>query len=405
VVRLVEDKPEWDRIFGDEAKQPEVLIRPDMKKLDLKTVEFIPLQDLRASDSGRVAGPKAANLGELKGRFPDAVTDGLVIPFGVFRVLLDQPIEPGGSPMFRWMQDQYGALRRMTNDSEEHREATHRFLARVRNWIANVDPGPSFRRRLRSAMGAFFGPDGSYGVFVRSDTNVEDLPGFTGAGLNLTVPHVVGFDKVMEAIIRVWASPFTERAYAWRQAHMDRPEHVYVSVLLMKSVPAEKSGVMVTADLETGRSGWLSIAVNEGVGGVVGGQEAEELRVNVETGQVRVLAQATEPLKRILRPIGGVAKAPASGTDTVLKEGEVVRLIELARELPNRFPSFLDEGGRPVPADIEFGFHEGRLALFQIRPFLESSRAQQNRFLTELDRPLKKVGSGTVDLNEIPLGG
>jgi hypothetical protein len=39
VVRLVEDKPEWDRIFGDEPKQPEVLIRPDMKKLDLKTVE------------------------------------------------------------------------------------------------------------------------------------------------------------------------------------------------------------------------------------------------------------------------------------------------------------------------------------------------------------------------------
>jgi phosphoenolpyruvate synthase/pyruvate phosphate dikinase len=405
VVRLAEDSPRWDAVFGAEKKTPKKLIRPDLQKLNLKARDFIPLSELRVSDSGRIAGPKAANLGELTSRFPEAVPDGLVIPFGVFRAILDQPMEPGGPSMFAWMQKQYRILETMKDAPETHWKTTRRFLARVRNWVLQVDPGPDFRGRLRFEMARVFGVEGTYGVFVRSDTNVEDLPGFTGAGLNLTVPNVVGFEHVLEAIIRVWASPFEERAYAWRQAHMEDPEHLYVSILLMKGVPAEKSGVMVTVDLKTGRSGWLSVAVNEGVGGAVGGQEAEELRVHMKTGRVRLMAQATEPFKRVLLPPeGGVARVPASGAESVLEGEEIVRLIELARALPDRFPSLRDAAGRPVPADIEFGFYKNDLVLFQIRPFLESSSARQSLFLNDLDRALGDVPASTVDLDHSPLG-
>jgi phosphoenolpyruvate synthase/pyruvate phosphate dikinase len=52
---------------------------------------------------------------------------------------------------------------------------------------------------------------------------------------------------------------------------MDLPQHVYASVLLLRSVSSEKSGVMVTRDIDTGEKGWLSVAVNEGVGGAVDG--------------------------------------------------------------------------------------------------------------------------------------
>ena len=74
-------------------------------------------------------------------------------------------------------------------------------------------PSQQFRAKLEAAMIATFG-SADRGVFVRSDTNVEDLPGFTGAGLNLTLPNVVGFDALTAAISRVWASPFTARAFA-----------------------------------------------------------------------------------------------------------------------------------------------------------------------------------------------
>jgi phosphoenolpyruvate synthase/pyruvate phosphate dikinase len=402
IVQLVEDGPQWDEVFADQTKSRPVLIRPDLAKLDLYNHSFIPLQNIRAADSGRIAGPKAANLGELKHYFPETVTDGLVIPFGVFRALLDQPIEPGGPSVFEWMQSQYALIRSLEANPGRQETVTREFLTRIRERIVNADTGPEFRERLRGAMENVFGPDGTYGVFVRSDTNVEDLPGFTGAGLNLTVANVVGFENVLQAIQQVWASPFSERAYRWRQAYMDSPENVYASVLLLKSVPAEKSGVMVTVDVSSGKSGWLTIAVNEGVGGAVSGQTAEELRVHMASGRVRLMAHATEPRKRILLKTGGMTKIAAAGGETVLSDNDIELLMKFAESVPQRFPKLLGVDGQPVPADIEFGFYRNRLVLFQIRPFLDSIRARQNLFLNRLDQALEKDHGRTVNLETIP---
>ena len=64
-------------------------------------------------------------------------------------------------------------------------------LARVRNEIESLQLTERVRRDLVVKMREQFGEPGSYGVFIRSDTNVEDLPQFTGAGLNETIPNVV----------------------------------------------------------------------------------------------------------------------------------------------------------------------------------------------------------------------
>jgi len=402
VVQLVEDGPRWDEVFAGETKVQDVVIRPDLNKLDLYNISFIPLGQMRAADSGRIAGPKAANLGELKHYFPEAVTNGLVIPFGHFRALLDQPLESGGPSVFGWMQQQYHVIQSLAGQPREQETVTRQFLERMRDWISYADPGDDFRRRLKAAMEENFGPDGTYGVFVRSDTNVEDLPGFTGAGLNLTIANVVGFENVLKAINRVWASPFTERAYHWRQAYMQNPEHVYASVLLLNSIPADKSGVMVTADVDTGQPGWLTIAVNEGVGGVVSGQRAEELRIHLADGDVQLLSQATEPYKRVILKEGGMSKIPVDGGEAVLSPKEIQQLIKFAGSVPDRFPMLQNTQGQVVPADIEFGFYNDRLVLFQIRPFLESSRARQNLFLNRLDQRLKEKQTMIVDLDRVP---
>lgn len=251
-------------------------------------------------------------------------------------------------------------------------------------------------------MTRVFGRAGTYGVFVRSDTNVEDLPGFTGAGLNLTVANVVGDEAVLKAISRVWASPFTRRAFAWRQAHMEEPEHVYASILLLQSVPVEKSGVMVTRDIDTGATGWLSVVVNEGVGGGVDGQAAESLRINTTTGEVRRLAQATATWRKVVAPGGGVTRELVAGAPEVLTRNEIGQLIEFAEGLPQRFPTIVDAAGNPAPADIEFGFLKQKLRLFQIRPFLESAQARQNDYLTGLDRDMAEHIDKTVNLDERP---
>ena len=265
---------------------------------------------------------------------------------------------------------------------------------------ARLDKG--FRAGLQQALEKHIGPEGRYGVFVRSDTNVEDLPGFTGAGLNLTLPNVVGTDNLIKAIPRVWASPFTARAFAWRQSLMDKPEHVYPAVLLLKSVPNDKSGVMVTQDLDTGDRAVLSVAVNEGVGGAVDGQSAESLRIDTRDGSVRLLASATAVWRRMPAAEGGVAKLPVSGDQEVLEPEEIKQLIALAKELPERFPPITDDDGNPAPADIEFGFRDGKLQLFQIRPFLESRDRRGAGYLRDMDKALQGRMNKTVKMREVP---
>ncbi|MCD6527372.1 MAG: hypothetical protein J7K75_10315 [Desulfuromonas sp.] len=406
VVLLAQDGLQWQALFEKQAAAPLLLIEPDLDKLDLTVTDMLPLERLTIADSGRVAGPKAANLGELKVQFPELVADGLVVPFGVFRQFLQQPLSAGGPMVFDWLRQQY-AEQATISDATLRQRQTLAMLARLRDWITTTPFSAALRQQLWQAMQHKFGNDGSYGVFVRSDTNVEDLPGFSGAGLNKTVPHVVGFEAIVKAIRQVWASPFTERAYSWRQAHMPQPEQLYASVLLMKSVPVAKSGVLVTQDIFSGRRDHYTVAINEGIGGAVAGQRAEELLLDAaggdDGGNIQLLTQASEPMKRMLADTGGITKVAASGADAVLSEDEARILVEMGRSLPQRFAGLRDgQDGRDgsQAADIEFGFVDGRFVLFQIRPFVESGWARDSRFLAELDGELGQHADQVISLDQ-----
>ena len=116
---------------------------------------------------------------------------------------------------------------------------------------------------------------------------------------------------------------------------------------------------------------------------------------------MRFLAQATAPLRTLVPLSGGIAKAPASGTAEVLKPGEIKQLIAMSKDV-TRFPTLRDEDGRLLPADIEFAFKDGKLALLQIRPFVENKSARRNQYLSELDAGLELRSSASVDLSGIP---
>ena len=55
-----------------------------------------------------------------------------------------------------------------------------------------------------------------------------------------------------------------------------------------------------------------------------------------------------------------------------------------------------------LPADIEFGFKDGRLALLQIRPFVESTAAQQNLYLLSSTPACANAAGLPVDLDAAP---
>jgi hypothetical protein len=145
------------------------------------------------------------------------------------------------------------------------------------------------------------------------------------------------------------------------------------------------------------------VAVNEGLGGAVDGQAAESLRIDTRDGSVRVLATATAPWLRRPASGGGIAKLPASGADAVLQPDEIAQLVQFARDdLPTRFPEIIDDEGNPAAADVEFGFVDGRLRLFQIRPFLESRSARGNDYLVKMDESLASAMGRKVNLDEVP---
>ena len=401
LVEISDDDSAWDAVFAANDKASMVRISPDLDKLDLSLRRVVSIDKLSADDSGRTVGPKAAKLAELLKHYPEAVSRGVAIPFGVFKAIaLDQP-HPDGGTLFEWMKAQYARLAALPEDSPARKEQTEQFRAELYQYIVDTKLPADFKADLRQALNAALGHE-PVGLFVRSDTNVEDLAGFTGAGLNLTLPNVIDFDRLLDSITRVWASPFTARAFAWRQSHMAAPEHVYTSILLLESVGSDKSGVLVTADIDTGAMDTISVAVNEGLGGAVDGQAAESLRIPLDGSPVRVLATATAPWQRLLNPQGGITKVASSGTDAVLSPEDIAQLIDFAKSLPQRFPPITDDAGNPAPADVEFGFLDGRLRLFQLRPFLDSASVAGNSYLQQMDERAGDRRDQVVNMTEVP---
>ena len=366
-------------------------VRLEVPQPDLSLKKLIPISELRKELSGVVVGPKAANLGELNRLFPGRVAPALAIPFGVF---LDNVNRYEASSWNR-LRSVYESYRRgELNDQQLSNE-----LDDIRSAVAKVSLAPSLKNELQSMMTELFGQPDSYGLFLRSDTNVEDLPGFTGAGLSKTVANVVSQENQFAVIPEIWASVLAPRAIAWRSNLLKEPERIYPSVLLMKSVPSEKSGVLVTTDLYTRKTG-LTVSTAWGVGGAVEGEITETL-VLLENNSEILIMEAKTPYQRGLSDSGGFLWSQAND-GSVLTANEKLQLRDLAAEVAERYQPVLDADGNALPWDIEFGFVNGELTLFQIRPLVERGQSRADRIIRTMN-PVVVTLPETIDLTGLPV--
>ncbi len=214
----------WASLSGAERSQWEQKqttrqrVALDTSKTNTQDTALRLLEETSMADSGVLCGPKAANLGQLKRLFPQAVAPGIVIPFGVYYAHAIRKSASGPS-VVELVQSVYRESERLRSagaSPDEQRRVIRPRLAEIRNRIRTMPLEEWLTTALTAKMQQTFGPDGTYGVFVRSDTNAEDLPQFTGAGLNLTLPNVIGEAKILQAVKEVWASPFEVRAWACR---------------------------------------------------------------------------------------------------------------------------------------------------------------------------------------------
>jgi hypothetical protein len=116
------------------------------------------------------------------------------------------------------------------------------------------------------------------------------------------------------------------------------------------------------------------------------------------------VSEAKTPYRRRLSAAGGIVWEPAAA-GSVLTAEEVEALRGLAAEATARYEPVLDSRGLPRPWDIEFGFVDGELTLFQIRPLVERGALRADRAVELLfgDADAKPAPSGAVDLRRPPL--
>jgi Pyruvate phosphate dikinase, AMP/ATP-binding domain len=399
VIKPAQEMDDEEKALVATATRREEKLTIPTDRADLGFRAVVPLSRLQPTDSGRICGPKAANLARLKALFPDEVPPGVVIPFGVFREHLDQTLPRSG--MTYW-EAILGLFSGPAGEADQGVDTmTLARLAAVRLALQHVELMPAFLEELRETFREETGAElGSTGVFVRSDTNMEDLAGFTGAGLNLTVPNVRGEEGILQAIRDVWASAFSERSFRWRQRYLTNPQAIYPSVVLLPSVNVEKSGVMITTGIASRNPEDITVAFNWGVGGAVEGQNAETYLLGAD-GSDRLLSPAREPEYNELPDSGGVRRVYADFDREVLAAAERAELRRLAGEIRRRVPP--SPGGFEGPYDVELGFWNGRPWLFQIRPFVENRRARSSTYLAALDARAAPPEGLSVDLDR-PLG-
>jgi len=376
-----------ERALVEQQGRPEDQIQVSTDRIDLRVRRPISLDSLRAVDSGRISGPKAAKVGELKRLFPERVADGLVVPFGVFRAHMSQPMPGTDGSYWDFVQATFAeAQQRRTSGSAP--ASTETFISdrleRLRAAIRTMPLRPEFVAKLRGRFSTVFDqPLGQVPVFVRSDTNMEDLDDFTGAGLNLTLPNVMDEAALLSGIRDVWASAYSERSYQWRQRLLTNPEDIYPSVLLQRSVNVDASGVLLTTGLTAGGPDDVTVAFNRGVGGAVEGQAAETWLLR-DDGTAELLAPAREPIYRVLSGQGGVAERTATAETPILSPQRRAALRTVAADIRTRLrnaPGVESDG----PLDVELGFVGDRLWLFQVRPFVENKNLRSAEYLRELD--------------------
>ena len=349
-------------------------LRVPVDKVSLDASGLLQLSTLRTSHSGVVCGPKAAHLGQLSSLFPDSVPAGLVIPFAEFHRHLDQTM-PGSSSTY-WDALAELFLPENALDSSGMPVQLDQLEA-IRDSIRTIRFLPGFSDKLLKRFSEIFGrPMGTLRMFVRSDTNMEDLESFTGAGLNLTVAHIQEEEQILQAIRDVWASPFSERSYRWRRSVLANPLAVYPSVLLIPSVNVEKSGVLITSGVSFGEADDLTVAFNWGGGGAVRGQSAETYLLRADDRDVLV-SPSREPEFDALAEANDIEIRSVSFHHPILSRSERLRIRELAQMLSTHFEGALD---------VELGFEGDRLWLFQVRPFVQNEKARSSTYLKSLDR-------------------
>ena len=211
---------------------------------------------------------------------------------------------------------------------------------------------------------------GAKPVFVRSSSNSEDLPNFSGAGLYSSVPNVINEDRLIDAVKKVWASLWNFQGYEARVRNYVSQSDVYMSALVQVGVDMEKGGVMITKDPFDDRSRnsvYISAVCGHNSKVVDNVGIPEQILFNPKSNSVVVMTLSQQENALAFDQNGDLKETVdkcAGAKKRVLTDLEARGLARAAINIRTAF------GGKKEQ-DIEWGILNRRIYIVQARPYID----------------------------------
>ena len=258
---------------------------------------------------------------------------------------------------------------------------------------------------------------------VRSSATAEDLPDASFAGQQETFLNIKGFENLLEAIHKVYASLFTDRAISYRSLRNFTGE-LSISVGIQEMVRSDlgSSGVAFTLDTESGFKGAIFITSSYGLGeGIVQG--------SVNPDEFYVFKNALEQNKFpiLKKTLGEKAQKMIFANNN--KVGKSIKYVPVKKEDADTFSindeeiialskyTKIIEDHYKVPMDIEWAKDgiNGEIYILQARPETVQSKTtdyfekftllKKAKIIVSGKSVGQKIGSGTAkiikDISEI----
>jgi pyruvate,water dikinase len=336
----------------------------------------LPLESLRMTDVASVGG-KNASLGEL---ISQLAASGVRVPGGFATTAqafddflkhnkLDARID---ATLAKVDVDDMSALAKAG--------------AEIRALVEKAPLPPELEKQIREEYARVAKGDDKASFAVRSSATAEDLPDASFAGQQETYLNIRGDDNILDAVRRVYASLYNDRAIAYRVHKGFSHADVSISAGVQRMVRSDtgSAGVLFTMDTESGFRDVVFITASYGLGetvvqGAVNPDEFYVSKVCLAAGKPAILRRSlgTKAVKLVFT---SDAKAGKSVEQFAVPENERDRfsLADAEVEELARYAVSIEKHYRR-PMDVEWGRDggDGKLYILQARP--ETVKSQEKR--------------------------
>ncbi|XP_055940272.1 putative phosphoenolpyruvate synthase [Argiope bruennichi] len=326
-----------------------------------------------------ITGGKGSSLGKLTELSKDfksfTVPSGMVVTTGAYQKFLTDEI-----------LKQIKSLEKVlySDKVDETKIACQRIIDEVIN--TNM-PESVFQAVVTNLEKVFPDKKNNYKFAVRSSATGEDTEQMSAAGQMETFLGVEGINEIMTAIKKCWASQFGYIAVQYKRQNgqiINSP----MAVVVQQMISCDVAGVLFTCDPLTGNPTSMSITGNYGLGESVvsGSDEPDTIEIERHSdGNLTIKNKLIGSKRRriVLKDDGGTEFEDVQEQDKqicCLTDNMALRLAQLALKIEKSYRSY---------RDIEWGFWNNNLYIFQSRPVTSGAGETEFEIDHEFDGPLR----------------